>query len=157
MRIIDLKDRFARSFVAGTFASLILLALNLFSYYILHFSNRRYINYSALMIFGREFNNLTEMIISIITQICFSTSLIIIFSYLILKEKRKNYFLRGLSVGFASWFAISSLSYIIGIHKILPINIGSAISFMVTSLIWGIFSAWFLFMLDERYGNQIET
>jgi len=65
--------------------------------------------------------------------------------------------LRGLSVGFASWFAISSLSYIIGIHSILPINSGSAISFMVTSLIWGILSARFLLMLDERYGNQIET
>ena len=158
MRIIDLKDRFARSIVAGTFASIILLALNLFSYYILHFSNRRFINYSAILIFGRVLsNNPSEIIISSIAQICFSISIIVISSYLILKEKRKNYFLRGLSVGFASWFAISSLSYIIGIHSILPINSGSAISFMVTSLIWGILSAWFLLMLDERYGNQIET
>ncbi|KJR44468.1 hypothetical protein UF75_5151 [Desulfosporosinus sp. I2] len=151
MKIIDLKDRFARILIAGTFASFILFALNLFSYYILHFSNRRFINYSALMIFGREFNSFTEAIISSITQIGFSTSLIVIFSHLILKEKSENYILIGLFIGFGSWFGIMSLCYIIGIHKILAINIGSATSFMVTSIIWGILGAWFLHMLDERY------
>ncbi len=33
MKIIDLKDRFARILVAGTFASLTLVSLNLFSNY----------------------------------------------------------------------------------------------------------------------------
>jgi len=63
MKIIDLRDRFARLLMAGTSASLILYALNLFSYYILHFAKRRFINYAALMIFGREFSNFTEALI----------------------------------------------------------------------------------------------
>jgi hypothetical protein len=152
MRIFDLKDRFIRSLVAGFFASIILFALNLFSYYVLHFSNRRYINYSALMIFGRKFNNLGEAILSSISQIFFATGLIVIFSYFILKENGKNFIWRGAFIGFGSWFAITSLSYIIGIHNKLPINIESAISFMITSMIWGILGAWFLHILDDRYG-----
>lgn len=151
MKIIDLKERFSRSLVAGFFTSLILLALNLFSYYILQVSQRRFINYSALMIFGRKFNNFPEAIISSIAQISFSICLFVIFSYLILQKKRETYLLRGLFIGFGSWFAILSLSYIIGIHKILLMDIGSATSFLVTSVIWGILGAWFLHMLDERY------
>ncbi|MDR3602066.1 MAG: hypothetical protein P4L49_16530 [Desulfosporosinus sp.] len=151
MMIINLKDRFARTFLAGTIASIILYALNLFSYYILHFSNRRFINYSALMIFGREFNSLTEIIISSIAQIGFSSGLIIILSHLIFKEKAENYILKGLFIGFGSWFGIMSICYIIGIHKILVITKASATSFMTTSLIWGIIDAWLLHILDERY------
>lgn len=151
MKIIDLKDRFTRILIAGTFASIILFALNLFSYYTIHFSNRRFINYAALMIFGRDFNSFAEAIISSIAQISFSTSLIVIFSYLVLKEKRRNYILLGLFIGLGGWFGIMSLCYIIGIHAKLSINIGSATSFMVTSLIWGVTDAWFLRMLDERY------
>lgn len=156
MKIIDLHERFARSLVAGVFSSVILLALNLFSYYV-HISNRHFINYSALMIFGREFNNLAEAIISAIVQIGFATGLIVISNYIVLKENRKNYIWRGLFFGFGSWFVILSLAYIIGIHKILPIKIGAAISFMVTSSIWGILGARFLYKLDERYGVKTET
>lgn len=152
MRIFDLKDRFVRSLVAGFIASIILFALNLFSYYILNFSNRRYINYSALMIFGREFRTTAEAILSSIAQISFATGLIVIFSYFILKKNGNNFIWRGAFIGFGSWFAIASLSYIIGVHKELPINITSAISFMITSLIWGILGAWFLHILDDRYG-----
>lgn len=72
MRVVDLKDRFVRSLVAGFIASIILFALNLFSYYVLNFSNRRYINYSALMIFGREFRTTAEAILSSIAQISFA-------------------------------------------------------------------------------------
>ncbi|MDR3585200.1 MAG: hypothetical protein P4L59_07735 [Desulfosporosinus sp.] len=151
MKIIDLKDRFARLLMAGTFASLILFTLNLFSYYILHFAKRRFINYAALMIFGREFSNFTEALISSIAQIGFSTGLIVILGHLILKERSGNYILKGLFIGFGSWFAIMSMCYIIGIHKILPITLGSATSYMLNSSIWGISNAWFLHMLDERY------
>ena len=153
MTIIDPKDRFTRSLVAGFFASLILAALNLFSYYILHFSQRRFINYAAIMILGRPFNNFPEAFVSTIAQIGFATSLIVISSYVILKEKRESYLLRGLFIGFGSWFAILSVCYIIGVHKILVMDLGSAVSFLVTSVIWGIFGAWFLHMLDERYGS----
>lgn len=156
MKIIDFSERFARSLIAGVFSSVILLALNLFSYYV-HISNRRFINYSALMIFGREFNNLSEAIISSIAQIGFATGLIVISSYLVLKENRKNYFWRGLFWGFGSWFAIMSIAYIIGIHKILPVKIGAAISLMVTSSIWGVLGAWLLYKLDERYSVKTET
>lgn len=152
MRIFDIKERFIRSLVAGFFASIILFALNLFSYYVIHLSNRRYINYSSLIIFGREFSNLSEAILSSISQIFFATGLIVIFSYFILKESGKNFIWRGAFIGFGSWFAIMSISYIIGFHNRLPINTGSAISFMVTSIIWGITGAWFLRILDERYG-----
>lgn len=154
MKIIYLNERFSRSLVAGFFTSLILLALNLFSYYILQVSQRRFINYSALMIFGREFNSLPEAIISSIGQITFSTSLFIIFSYLILKKNRESYLLRGLFIGLGSWFAIMSLAYIIGIHKILSVDVGSAASFLIVSIIWGISSAWYLHILDERHDPE---
>lgn len=156
MKVTNLRDRFARALVAGFFSSVILFGLNLFSY-VIHLSERRYINYSALIIFGREFNNLFEAILSSIAQIGFATGLFVIFSYLIIKEKKENIFWRGLFVGFGSWFAIMAFSYITGIHEKLPINIGSAISFMVTASIWGVSGSWFLHIMDERYGIQTET
>lgn len=156
MKVIDLKDRFARSLVAGFLASVILLALNLFSYYVLHFTNRRYINYSALMIFGRKSETFAEAVISSIAQVGFATGLIVFFSYLILKKNSNNYLWRGWFIGLGSWFGIMSISYIVGIQNILPINVGSAVSFMITSSVWGIFGAWFLKQLDVRYNDETE-
>lgn len=152
MRMIDLRDRFGRSLIAGFAASLILWSLNLFSYYVLHFSKRRYINYSAIMIFGREFKNLAEAVISSVAQIGFATGLIVIFSYTILKPKRPNYLWRGLFIGFGSWFAIMSIMYLAGVHRRLDVDFGSALSFMITSIIWGMLGAWLLRRLDEKYG-----
>lgn len=157
MKIIDLKDRFARILVAGTIASVILIGLNLFSHHALQVSERRYINYSALMIFGRKANNISENLLSSIAQIGFAAGLFVILSYIILKKDRKNYLLRGLFIGFGSWFLIMSLAYIIGIHKILPVDIGSAVSFMVDSCIYGITGAWVLRALDERSVINRET
>lgn len=157
MKIIDLKDRFARSLVAGFFASIILYSLNMFSYYILDYSQRRFINYAALMILGRIFENYTEFILASLAQISFANSLIVIFSYVILKEKSGNHLLRGLFIGIGSWFAIMSTSYIIGIHKILIMDIDSAISFLISAAIWGILGAWSLHRLDERYGEQTKA
>ncbi|WP_066636085.1 hypothetical protein [Desulfolucanica intricata] len=109
------------------------------------------------MIFGRQFNNLAEAILSSIAQIGFATGIFVVFGYFTLKENKKNYFFRGLFIGFGIWFAIMSLSYIIGIHKILRMDFGSAISFMITSSIWGIVGAWVLQALDQRYGIKTET
>lgn len=153
MKIIDLHDRFGRILVAGFIASLVMYGLNLFSYYVLHFSHRRYINWASILIFGKEAGNLTENIISSFAAILFSTSLIIMFGYIILKENRRNYIWRGFFIGLASWFAIMALSYIIGIEKILPIDASSATSLIITSSIWGILGAWLLHVLDIRYGT----
>lgn len=157
MKLIDFHDRFGRSLFAGLIASLVMFGLNLFSYYVLNYSHRRFINWASILVFGRESVNFTETIISSFSTILFSTGLIIIFSYLILKENSRNYIWRGLFVGLASWFAIMSLCYIIGVEKILPIDAPSAISLMITSSIWGLLSAWFLRVLDIRYGTQTLT
>ncbi|WP_347489162.1 hypothetical protein ABDB91_18345 [Desulfoscipio sp. XC116] len=157
MRIIDLKDRFTRILLAGALASLILLGLNLFSYYALNFSERRFINYASLMILGRKESNLAETILSSVAQIGFATGIFLIFSYFLLKKNNKNYIIRGLFIGFGSWFAIMSLAYIIGLHKVLPMAFGSALSYMITSSIWGIAGASVLQTLDQRYGDKIKT
>lgn len=155
VKFINLHERFARSLFAGVFASITLLSLNLFSYYV-HLSKRRFINYAALIVFGRKFNNLAEAIFCSIAQIGFAAGLIVLSSYFVLKEKRQNRLLRGLFVGIGSWFSIMVFAYLKGIHKVLPIDIGSAISFVVTSAIWGITGAWVLYALDKRYSNEVE-
>ncbi|SFH35221.1 hypothetical protein SAMN05660649_04863 [Desulfotomaculum arcticum] len=156
MKIMDLKDRFARILAAGIIASITLLGLNLFSHYVLKLSERRFINYSSLMIFGRKSGSFAEDLLSSIAQIGFAAGIFIIFSHLFLKKEKQNFLLRGLFIGFGSWFIIMSLAYIIGIHKILTISLGSAVSFMVTSSIWGITGAWVLRALDEKYVNNRE-
>lgn len=157
MKIIDLNDRFARSLVAGLISSIVLFSLNMFSYYVIHFSKRRFINWASILIFGRKTTNIAEEIISSISQIGFATGLIILVSNFAIKERSKNYIWKGLLVGLASWFIISALSYMIGIEKILSIDANSAVSFMISSSIWGILSAWILHVLDSRYGMQTNT
>lgn len=157
MKFIDLHERFARSLVAGVVASVTLISLNLFSYYIIHLSKRRFINYASLIIFGRKFNNLAEAIFSSIAQIGFASGLLVISSYLIIREKRQNHLLRGLFLGIGSWFAIMAFAYMKGIHKVLPIDMGSAVSFMVTSAIWGVTGAWVLYALDRKYDEQTDN
>lgn len=47
---------------------------------------------------------------------------------------------------------------LLGYIKFYPLNLGAAISFMITSSIWGIFAAWLLYKMDERYsaGTEIQ-
>lgn len=49
------------------------------------------------------------------------------------------------------------MSYMIGIEEKLHIDANSAISFMITSSIWGILGAWVLQALDMRYDTQTNT
>lgn len=65
VKLINLHDRFGRRLVAGVTASLVLYGLNMLSYYVFHFSNRRYINWAALLIFGEKENSTAEFIIMV--------------------------------------------------------------------------------------------
>ncbi len=148
MKIIDMGDRFAKGLVASAISSVIYAGLNLFSYYVLHFTDQRYYNVAAVMIFGHKALTTGESIFAQMVQIGFATGIGIVFCYLMAKFNSKNYVFKGIFWGAANWFVIVSLMTITRLNNLLPIGLNSAISNLITSCIWGLFIAVVLRWLD---------
>lgn len=156
MKIIDLKDRFARGLVAGFIATLILAALNLFSFYVLEFTDKRLYNFAAAFIFGRTAETLGEHLFSQLVQIGFGTGMGLIFAYFIIGLRSPNYILKGWLWGLTVEFASFAIVVIAGMTDVLPLTLNTAISSAINASIWGIVLARGLYILDERYDVETE-
>ncbi len=156
MNILDLKDRFARGFLAGLIATVSMAGLNLFSYYILGFTERRYYNFAATFIFGRRADALGEHILSQLVQIGHGVAMGIIFAYFIIGIRSKNYLLKGMLWGLTIEFLSFAIVIITRMDNILPVTLNTAISMLITSAIWGAVLARTLYILDERYETETD-
>lgn len=150
LKLINLEERFGRSLFIGTIASTLMVMLNLFAYYVLHWTNRRLINWVAMLVFGREAKGAIEDIFCALVQIGFATTLLIVADYLYPTITGDNRIWKGLHIGIGSWFLIMVFSHVTGIEKTLPIVLKSAITLVATSSIWGISYVLMMSWLERR-------
>jgi len=161
LKIVDMRDRFARGVIAGFAAALCQTALNIFSYFVLHVPGGRYYNFAASLVLGKKSSTVSEAIFSVIIQIGFATAMGVLFAYLILGIKSKNHILKGMLWGLTIWFASYAVITLFKIETGLKINIFSATSNAITSAVWGILLVMILRWLDNKFPdidvNKIEV
>ena len=145
-----LKDRYTRGFIAGLLSGLVALALNLFSYYILHFATLLWGDFVAGIVFRRKVESSWEYIFAMVLGVLFTAVLGIMFSLIIPQIKSKYLWFKGLIFGAALWFIFYTITIMFRIPTLTVIPPKTALSNLISASIWGILLGVFLNFLDYR-------
>jgi hypothetical protein len=143
-----MHDRFTRGFTAGVLGGLLSSAWNLSSFY-LNFSNLRYLDFAAIMTYGRKTRTLWETIFSFFSTIFVYGLLGIIFIYLVTFITSENLLFKGFLFGVTSWFIFYSITLLFKIPELSRISFLTTLANFIGAVIYGIAMAFFLKVLDK--------
>lgn len=147
---MNLEDRFLRGFLAGVIASLIQNTVNLFSYHVLNYAKKRYLDFASEMLLGRMPETLFEAIFAQISQILFSGFLGVLFAYLLVSINTKNYLFKGWLYAIILWFFIYASGIAFKIPSLHKVAIQTAVSNFIGTTIYGLVLAETLHRLDKK-------
>jgi len=67
-----MSDKFTKAFIAGLGASIIMNLFNFISFYVLHFSSVRYLDYASIALYGSKPESFLAAAFAQLAQILFS-------------------------------------------------------------------------------------
>jgi len=143
----EMKDRFTRGFMAGVIAGLISAVWNLGSYYF-NMSTLRFLDFAAILTYGRRTRNAWEAIFSWAATVFFYGLLGIIFVYLITLVTSENLFFKGSIYGITSWFTIYAITYLFKVPELSQISFLTTLSNFIGSVIYGVVLGYAVKILD---------
>lgn len=143
-----MKDRFTRGFIAGIAGGIAMEITNVINYDIFHIAKMRLLEWASIFVHGNKTTTTGEFVFALMIQILFSGLVGIIFAYLITWLNSKNYILKGIVYGFAIWFASYSIPILF--KKINNVATGTALSNIISAVVYGIVLGATLKWLDKR-------
>lgn len=145
-----MEDKFSKGFWAGLAGA---LAMNFIDYifsYLLHVTQRRFLDYAAVLIYGRLANNIWEAIFAQLTQILFSSILGIVFAYFLERATDKNYLLKGWIFAIAIWLLVFTMGLLYRLPLLWRPASETAFAHFIGSSIYGLVLAYSLHKLDKK-------
>ncbi|MCR6545705.1 hypothetical protein NVS47_09320 [Dehalobacterium formicoaceticum] len=143
-------DRFFRGFAAGVLAGIPMNIWDLFSYYYLHFSDLRYLDWSAVTIFGHLPHSMGELVFALFSHFLWVGFMGTIFAYLIeLKITSRLYWLKGIIFGYVAGFLIYAAGIALKMPHIMTRSLDSVITQFIGASIWGFTMAYLLHRMDN--------
>lgn len=152
---MTLNDRFAKGFVAGLFAGIIMNIVDHFGHHIFKFPAPRFIDWAAVLIYGHISANLSETVFAQIGQLLFASLVGIVFAYLTFTTTSKNLFLKGWVWATTVWFGTYALTILFKLPGLTKINLGIAILHFIAASVYGLALAAALQWLDNRNLNPV--
>lgn len=149
-----MKDYFSAAFVRGFIAGVIKDILDASSYYIFKFSNYRYFDYAAMVLYGDKPNFWWDTLLAIITELMFCGILAVPFAYLLQKIKMDNLIFKGYLYGLSLWLFFNIIGYIFKLKFFTNTPWQTSTSDMITSAIYGIVLA---VMLKKLAKDQLAS
>ena len=141
-----MEDRLTRGFFAGLAGGIVMSLLDYISFY-LNFGKERLLDFAAEIIFDHRAASLVEAVIGQGAQLLFAGVLGVLFSYIIINIKSKNYLFKGWLYGVTIWFAIYTVGRLFGTLEKLPWQ--TAISNVIAASVFGLVVAARLRWMDE--------
>ncbi|KJS76102.1 MAG: hypothetical protein JL56_06045 [Desulfotomaculum sp. BICA1-6] len=148
-----MKDRLLRGFMAGVAGGVVMDVFNLASYY-LGIAELRFLDWSALVIYGAKPISIAETVFALIAHLIFTGILGIIFAYLLTLITSTNYLLRGALFGSTMWFLLYGISLMYKIEGTVPLHVDTAASDLISAVIFGLVLAETLHRLDNNLKTQ---
>lgn len=145
---MQLQDRLSRGFIAGLIAGLVMYILDYISFFLLHFSKERILEFAAELIYKHHALNFTQAAIAKSAQLLFAGILGMVFAYLIVKQKGRRYLIEGWVYGILVWFAIYALGR--QLNVLGDVTIQTALSYTITSSVFGLVLAEMMRWLGQR-------
>jgi len=153
---MEIKDRLLRGFIAGVAGGVVMDVFNLASYY-LGIAELRFLDWSALVIYGAKPVSIAESIFALIAHLVFTGTLGIIFAYLLTFITSTNYLFRGALFGSAMWFLLYGISLLYKIEGTVPLHVDTAASDFICAIIFGLVLAETLHRLDDNLKTQTNS
>lgn len=142
-------DRFLRGLISGVIGGVVMNIWSMTSYYFFHFSNRRFLDWAAVLIFGHLPSNIYETLLALLTQILWAGFLGILFAYFIPVITSRDYLLKGAFWGFISGFIMYALAILLNMPYFHAVSFDTVLSQMIGGILWGLTLAYTLERLDR--------
>lgn len=143
-------DRFFRGLVAGIIGGVVMNIWSLISFNILHFTDKRFLDWAAVMLYGQLSGGLFEEIMALMAQILFVGFLGILFAFFIPHVTSRGYILKGLFYGFITGFFIYAIPVLFKTPFLYKTDFPTAVSNLIGGLLWGLTLALTLHWFDLR-------
>jgi len=92
-------DRFFRGFIAGVIGGLAMNTWSLVSFHILNFTDRRFLDWAAVILYGHLPNTIFQAVYAQLIQLLWVGLLGIVFAFLIPTVTSRGYLIKGLYHG----------------------------------------------------------
>ena len=134
--MLKINDKITKGFIAGLTGGIV---MNIVDYIIyLNFDDELYLEWGAIVIFGRLPENILEIIIAQISQLFFAGFLGIVYIYLINKLSSKNHLFTGLIYGIMVWFVIYAISLAFRLPHLTTHSLAAILSNSLGSILYGV-------------------
>ncbi|MBS4026410.1 MAG: hypothetical protein KGZ96_12130 [Clostridia bacterium] len=142
-------DRTLRGLAAGLIGSVVMNIWNLLSFYTLNLADKRFIDWSSTLVFGRMATSFSEIMLSLIFQVVWSSFFGVIFALLIPTITSQAYIIKGAVFGFLLSFIFYIVPMLFRVPFLAEATVGTVITEMVGGTIWGITTAVVLAYLSK--------
>lgn len=144
-----LMDRFTRGLVCGITGGVVMNIWSLTSYHLLNFTERRFLDWASVLMYGHLPLNLKETVLALAAQILWAGFLGILFAYLIPGITSQAYLLKGAFWGFIIGFLMYAFAILLRMPYFNKISFDTVVSQIIGMIIWGLTLAQMLRWLDK--------
>lgn len=141
-------DRFYRGLLAGIIGGVAMNVWSLFSYHILHFSNRRFLDWAGVIMYGHLPKTTFQAVYALTTQLIWVGLLGILFAFLVPKVTSRSYLGKGVFYSLSMGLIIYAIPRLFKIPELIITPTTTVISNHIGAIIWGLTMAHVLRLLD---------
>lgn len=149
-----MNEKLIRSFVAGVIGGIVKDLADFISYYLVHLSNYRYLDFAAQILYGRKPGFWWDTIFAQFIELIFCGLLGILFYALIPEQTNKNYLVKGWLFGVSIWLFLCTMGMVYKIPYFTKTPWQTTNSDFLTSSLYGIILAWTLRCFDKKYPDN---
>lgn len=147
---MGLRDRFYRGFICGVIAGMPSFLYNTAAYF-LNFATLRWLDFSAILIYGERAKNLFETLFAVASVFFFLGILGIVFCYLLPTISSSHYLFKSWAYGVTLWFMFFGMTTLFKIPTLYFVPLKTAFSNFIASSIWGISLGMALKWFDKNW------
>lgn len=145
-----MKDRFTRGLAAGTAGGIVNNLAGLVSFNLINITGLRFMDYAAVMLYGRKSENIPELLFAAVGQIAFSALLGVIFVYLLPVISSTYLYLKSWFYSITVWFAVYALTVLFRVPEVAEITLNTAVSNFIVASLYGLVLAATLSWFEQR-------
>ncbi|ATW23634.1 hypothetical protein [Candidatus Formimonas warabiya] len=149
-----MDKRFSYGFRSGLFGGIAMNAFSLIDYYIFHGTKLRYLDWSAVMLYGVRPDSFFAAAFALIAQLVFTSFLGILYAYLVTQIADGHYLFKGWLFGIVTWFFINALDILMKLQPLEKIPTLTIFSSFIGASIYGLVLGYFFYFLNLKHQGK---
>lgn len=139
-------------FIAGIIAGVAMNLIDYISVYVIRFDDVLFLEWAAVLIYGRPQENILEAAVAQVGQLLFSGLAGIVYAYIMLKLTGGNHLFKGWLYGIVVWFSTYALTIVFQVPFLSRHPFESVVVHGIASSVYGLVLAEALKRLDQGVG-----